>query len=190
MQELKGKRVAILATHGFEQSELEEPRRALATAGAHVDVVSPVQGQIRGWSHGNWGKEVPVDVELWRAGESHYDGLVLPGGVLNPDALRMMPTAVDFVSGFVLAQKPIAAICHGPWLLINAGAARGRRMTSWPSLQADLENAGAHWVDQDVVVDRGIVTSRKPGDLPRFIAKTIEAIGGRPQERRAAAPPA
>jgi protease I len=180
--------VAILATHGFEQSELEEPKKALEAAGATAVVVSPEKGQIRGWNHKDWGNPVRVDVELDRADPAEYDALVLPGGVINPDALRMSPKAVDFVRDFVDSKKPIAAICHGPWTLINAGAVSGRKVTSWPSLQADLENAGAYWVDQEVVVDQGIVTSRKPADLPAFNKKMVEEIAEGLHEQRTAAP--
>jgi protease I len=187
---LKNKRVAILATHGFEQSELEEPRRALEAAGARAEVVSPAQGQIRGWNHTDWGSYIPVDVALDRADPSQYDALLLPGGVLNPDVLRSIPKAVAFVRSFLDTQKPVAAICHGPWTLINAGGVRGRRVTSWPSLRVDLENAGAAWVDQEVVVDQGIVTSRKPSDIPAFNRKMIEEFAEGRHERRAAAPPA
>jgi deglycase len=182
--QLKGKRFAILATNGFEQSELEEPKRALEAAGAKADVVSLSQGQIRGWKHTDWGSSVAVDVTIDQANPDHYEGLVLPGGVINPDKLRMDPEAVDFVRAFATAGKPIAAICHGPWTLINAGAVRGRKMTSWPSLQADLQNAGAQWVDEPVVVDGGLITSRKPDDLPAFNRKMIERFGEGRRERR------
>jgi protease I len=175
-QTLTGKRVAILATNGFEQSELEEPKKALERAGARADVVSLSQGKIRGWHQTDWGNSVRVDVTIERANPDDYDGLVLPGGVINPDKLRLDPEAVDFVRAFVKSGKPIAAICHGPWTLINAGGVRGRKMTSWPSLQVDLENAGAHWVDEEVVVDQGLVTSRKPDDLPAFNRKLIEEL--------------
>jgi protease I len=175
-QRLSGKRVAILATNGFEQSELLEPRRALEAAGAHTDIVSPSRAAIRGWRHTDWGSPVDVDVLLDGAEPKEYDALVLPGGVLNPDQLRINEKAVAFVSSFVQSGKPIAAICHGPWTLINADAVRGRRLTSWPSLRKDLENAGAEWVDEEVVVDHGLITSRKPDDLPAFTRKLIEEI--------------
>jgi protease I len=181
---LTGKRVAILATNGFEQSELEEPKKALERAGARADVVSPSQGQIRGWHHTDWGNSVHVDVTIERANPDDYDGLVLPGGLINPDKLRMDPEAVEFVRAFVTSGKPIAAICHGPWTLINAGGVRGRKMTSWPSLQVDLENAGAHWVNEEVVVDQGLVTSRKPDDLPAFNRKMIEELAEGRHRRR------
>jgi protease I len=189
-EKLNRKRIAILATNGFEQSELEEPKKALEAAGAQTQVVSVSQGQIRGWHHTDWGNSVPVDVTIEQANPDDYDGLVLPGGVINPDKLRMVPEAVAFVRAFVESGKPIAAICHGPWTLINAGGVRGRKMTSWPSLQADLENAGAHWVDQQVVVDQGLVTSRKPDDLPAFNRKMIEEFAEGRHERRSAKAPA
>jgi protease I len=183
-EKLTGKRFAILATNGFEQSELEEPKKALEAAGARADVVSLHQGQIRGWQHTDWGNSVHVDVTIAKANSENYDGLVLPGGVINPDKLRIDPEAVAFVRAFVESGKPIAAICHGPWTLINAGGVRGRTMTSWPSLQVDLENAGANWVDQQVVVDRGLVTSRKPNDLPAFNQKMVEEFAEERQPRR------
>jgi protease I len=184
---LNGKRIAILATDGFEQAELTEPRRALDEAGAQTEVVSPKEGQIKGWKEQNWGDAVNVDVPLARADPGDYDGLLLPGGVMNPDKLRMDPKAVDFVRAFVDAGKPIAAICHGPWTLVEAGAARGRTLTSWPSLQTDIRNAGGNWVDQEVVTDNGIVTSRKPADIPAFNRKMIEEFAeGQHSQRKAA----
>jgi protease I len=170
---LQGLRVAVLATDGFEQSELIEPRRALDEAGATTPVVSPKTGEIRGWNHTDWGQSVRVDVALDGARADDYDALVLPGGVMNPDKLRMEPKAVAFVKAFFDAGKPVAAICHGPWTVIEAGCARGRRMTSWPSLQTDLRNAGAHWVDEEVCVDGNLVTSRKPDDIPAFNREAI-----------------
>lgn len=172
--ELRNKRVAALVDHGFEQVELIEPKKALEQAGATVDVVSPQSGKVKGWNHKEWGDEVPVDRGLDGANADEYDALLLPGGVMNPDRLRMNRAAVQFVKKFVDANKPIASICHGPWTLIEAGAVRGRKMTSWPSLQSDLRNAGAEWVDQEVVTDRGLVTSRKPDDIPAFNRKMIE----------------
>jgi protease I len=172
--ELRGKKVAMLVDNGFEQSELLEPKRALEQAGAEVQVVSPQSGEVKGWQHTDWGQTVRVDRELGSARPSDFDALVLPGGVMNPDRLRANPEAVSFVKEFVAANKPIAAICHGPWTLIEAGAVKGRRVTSWPSLKTDLTNAGASWVDEQVVVDRGLVTSRKPDDLPAFNRKMIE----------------
>jgi protease I len=166
--------VAALVENGFEQSELLEPKKALEAAGARVDVVSPQQGKVKGWQHTDWGQDVPVDVRLDAANPDQYDALLLPGGVMNPDKLRVNPKAVQFVRAFVESGRPIAAICHGPWTLIEAGAVKGRRMTSWPSLQTDLRNAGANWVDQECVTDNGLVTSRKPDDIPAFNRKMIE----------------
>ncbi|WP_029915547.1 type 1 glutamine amidotransferase domain-containing protein [Caulobacter sp. UNC358MFTsu5.1] len=173
-QTLAGRKVAVLATDGFEQSELETPVEALKAAGASVEVVSPKAGQIKGWKSHGWGSAVPVDRELASADAAAYDALVLPGGVMNPDALRLEPKAIAFIRHFVTQKKPIAAICHGPWTLINAGGVESKHMTSWPSLELDLRNAGAHWTDREVVVDQGLVTSRKPDDLPAFCAKMIE----------------
>jgi len=170
---LQGKKVAILATDGFEQSELLEPRKALDGAGAATQVVSPAEGKVRGWNHKEWGNEVPVDVSLDSANAEEFDALLLPGGVMNPDQLRMNAKAVEFVKHLTEAGKPVAAICHGPWTLIEAGAVRGRTMTSWPSLRTDLKNAGATWVDKEVVSDKGLVTSRKPDDLPAFNREMI-----------------
>ena len=172
--ELRNTRVAALVENGFEQSELLEPKQALEAAGARVDVVSPQSGKVKGWKHADWGQEVNVDRRLDEVTADEYDALLLPGGVMNPDKLRGNATAVAFVKAFVQAGKPIAAICHGPWTLIEAGAVKGRTMTSWPSLQTDLRNAGAHWVDQEVVTDHGVVTSRQPADIPAFNRKMIE----------------
>jgi len=172
--ELRNKRVAALVENGFEQSELLEPKQALEAAGARVDVVSPQSGKVKGWKHTDWGQEVAVDRRLDEVKADEYDALLLPGGVMNPDRLRASQKAVSFVKAFVDAGKPIAAICHGPWTLIEAGGVQGRTMTSWPSLQSDLRNAGAHWVDQEVVTDNGLVTSRKPDDIPAFNRKMIE----------------
>lgn len=178
--ELQNRNIAVLATDGFEQAELEAPVRALKAAGAHVEIVSPKSGKIQGWRHHDKGAAVAVDTPLSQAHARDYDALVLPGGVMNPDALRLEPQAIAFVSAFVQADKPIAAICHGPWTLINAGAVRGKTLTSWPSLEADLENAGAKWVDKDVVVDGRLVTSRKPDDLPAFCAKMVDLFAHSP----------
>ena len=175
--ELRNKRVAALVDNGFEQSELLEPKKALEEAGAQVDIVSPQAERVKGWQHTNWGQEVAVDKRLDRAKADEYDALLLPGGVMNPDRLRINAAAVQFIKGFVEAGKPIAAICHGPWTLIEAGAVTGRKLTSWPSLATDLRNAGAQWVDQEVVVDNGLVTSRKPDDIPAFTRKIIEEFG-------------
>ena len=174
--DIRGKRIAILATDGFEQSELLEPKKALDDAGAKTEVVSPKSGTIRAWDQKDWGKDVEVDRELKNANPDDYDALLLPGGVMNPDHLRMDANAVNFVRQFVASGKPIAAICHGPWTLIEAEGVRGRRMTSWPSLKTDLQNAGAEWVDEQVVTDRGLVTSRKPADIPAFVNKMIEEV--------------
>ena len=176
MENLSGKRVAILATDGVEQVELLEPRKALEEAGAEADVVAPKKGSIKGWDHDHWGQEIDVDIELSHANADDFDALVLPGGVMNPDHLRLDESAVAFVRSFFDAGKPVAAICHAPWLLIQAGVAKGRKLTSYPSLRLDLENAGADWVDEEVVVDQGLVTSRKPDDLPAFNRKMVEEI--------------
>jgi protease I len=176
MKSLNGKRIAILATNGVEQSELLEPRKALLDAGAKGEVVSPESGKIKAWNLTNWGEEIPVDIELKQAKPDDYDALMLPGGVMNPDKLRVNADAVRFVRHFVEAGKPIAAICHGPWTLIEAGGVKGKTMTSWPSLRTDLTNAGAKWVDQEVVTDNGLVTSRKPDDIPAFSKKMIEEV--------------
>jgi protease I len=173
-EQLRGKRVAALVANGFEQVELTEPKRALEEAGAIVDIVSPETGEVRGWQHKAWGDALPVDTPLEAARASDYDALLLPGGVMNPDHLRMNPKAVELVRQFASAGKPIAAICHGPWTLVEADAVRGRTMTSWPSLRTDLTNAGARWVDREVVTDHGLVTSRKPDDIPAFNRKMIE----------------
>jgi protease I len=165
---LRGVRVAILATDGFEQAELLEPRRALDAAGADTEVVSPKQGKVRGWKMKEWGDEVAVDRALDAADPKDYDALLLPGGVINADALRMQPKAVSFVKSFFDDGKPVGVICHAPWTLIESGVVRGHRLTSWPSLRTDLTNAGAQWVDAEVVVDGKLVTSRKPDDIPAF----------------------
>lgn len=176
---LKGKNIAILATHGFEQAELLEPRQALEAQGARTQVVSPEKGKIKGWHEKDWGKEVDVDLTLNSAKAADFDALVLPGGVMNPDKLRTIPAAVQFVRQFFEQNKPVAAICHGPWMLVEAGAVRGRTLTSWPSLQTDIRNAGGKWVDQEVSVDNGLITSRKPADIPAFNRKIIEEIAGK-----------
>lgn len=174
-QALKGLNIAILATDGFEQSELMEPRKALTAVGASTSIVSPKHGALRGWNHKDWADhEVPVDVTLDETDAKQFDALVLPGGVMNPDALRTKPKAVAFVKAFFDADKPVGAICHGPWTVIESGAAHGRRMTSWPSLKTDIEHAKAHWVDQQLVVDGNLVTSRKPDDLPAFNREIVK----------------
>jgi protease I len=170
---LDGLKVAILITDGFEQIEMTEPRKALDEAGAKTSIVSPKNGRVRAWKFTEWGDEFPVDAELDGARPEEFDALLLPGGVINPDKLRMQPQAVSFVKSFFDAGKPVAAICHGPWTIIEAGAARGRRLASWPSLQTDLRNAGAEWVDQEAVVDGNLVSSRKPDDIPAFNREMI-----------------
>lgn len=171
---LQGRKVAILATNGFEQSELFEPKRALEEAGAFVKIVSPRDGEIKAWNKTDWGDSIKVDVSLEEANPAEFDAIMLPGGVMNPDKLRMNERAVEFVRHFVTNGKPIAAICHGPWTLIEAGGVKGRTMTSYLSIKTDLVNAGVHWIDAEVVVDHGWVTSRKPEDLPVFNRKMIE----------------
>ena len=175
-QALAGKRIAVLATDGFEQVELDKPVDALRKAGATVEIVAPEAGQIQGFEHHDKGRKVAVDTTLDDADAADYDGLVLPGGVINPDALRLEPKAIAFIKSFATSDRTIAAICHGPWTLIDAGAVKGRRMTSWPSLRTDLENAGAEWVDETVVVDGTLITSRNPDDLPAFCDAMIEAF--------------
>jgi protease I len=182
--ELRNKRVAALVDNGFEQSELSEPKKALELAGAKVDIVSPQQSTVRGWKHANWSDDFPVDRQLDGANADEYDALLLPGGVANPDKLRINPKAVQFVKAFVDSGRPIAAICHAPWTLIEAGGAKGRKLTSAPSLKNDLKHAGAIWVDQDVVVDNGLVTSRKPDDIPAFNKKMIEEFAEGRHDRR------
>jgi protease I len=171
---LNGKRIAILATDGVEQVEMTEPRKALEAAGATTELISPAKGKLQAWQHMEKGDKFLVDVALDAADAENYDGLVLPGGVANPDQLRTMPKAVQFVKSFFEDDKPVAAICHAPWMLVEADAVRGRMVTSWPSLQTDLQNAGAKWVDREVVEDHGLVTSRKPDDLPAFNKKIVE----------------
>lgn len=177
-RDLKGRSVAILATDGFEQVELLKPLEALQDAGADVQIISlPDTGEsIRGWDHDHWGESVAVDATVRDRSPDAFDALMLPGGVLNPDKLRMNADAVSFVRGFFTQRKPVAAICHGPWMLVEADVARGRRVTSYPSLRTDLKNAGAEWVDEEVVVDSGLVTSRNPGDLDAFVSKMLEEI--------------
>jgi len=173
---LKGKKIAILATDGFEQVELAEPRKALEEAGAATVLIAPKPGEIRGWKTKQWGDSVTVDKTLENANPNDYDALVLPGGVMNPDHLRMDPSAVNFVRQFVSGGKPIAAICHGPWMLLEAGAVSGKTITSWPSLKTDLKNAGANWVDQEVATDGAFITSRKPDDIPAFSRAIIDLV--------------
>ncbi len=172
--DLNGVRVAILVADGFEQVEMTEPRKALDQAGAQTQIVSLKPGKVRGWNFTDWGEEFPVDLTLDQARPDDFDALLLPGGVMNPDLLRMQPNAVVFAKAFFDAGKPVAVICHGPWTLIEAGVVSGRRIASWPSLQTDLRNAGASWVDQEVVVDGNLVSSRKPDDIPAFNRETLQ----------------
>jgi len=186
MQKLNGKKVAILVEDGFEQVELTSPKQALEEAGATTHIISPKRDKVKGWEHTQWGQEFPVDVAIEQANASEYDALLLPGGVMNPDKLRTNKQAVQFVHSFFDQQKPVAAICHGPWMLVEADVVNGRKVTSYPSIQTDLKNAGANWVDQEVVVDQGLVTSRKPDDLPAFNRKMVEEIAeGRHERQRA-----
>lgn len=183
---LQGRRVAILATDGVEQVELLKPREALDQAGAETKVVSPKAGKIKGWNHAEWGQDIRVDITLDKARADDFDALLLPGGVINPDKLRMEPKAVAFVKAFFDVGKPVAAICHGPWMVIEAGAARGRKIASWPSLKTDIRNAGAEWTDQEAVTDGNLVSARKPDDIPAFNRAAIDLIG-RAQRLRPAA---
>jgi protease I len=183
MTKITEARIAILATDGYERSELRKPLEQLRAQGARVDVLSPEAGEIRSWDEKDWGDSVPVDRVLAEANTDDYDALVLPGGQINPDILRMNEKAIDFVRRFAESGKVLAAICHGPWLLVEADVVRGRDVTSWPSLKTDLRNAGAKWSDSEVVTDEGIITSRNPGDLPAFIAKIVEEVGEGRHER-------
>jgi protease I len=185
--ELNGKRIAILATHGFEQSELEMPRDTLKKAGATVEIISLASGEIRGWDKKDWGRAVKVDKTLDQASAAEYDAVVLPGGQINPDLLRVEPKALKFVKEIFDAGKIVAAVCHAPWLLIEIGIAKGRKMTSYKSIKADVANAGAKWEDSEVVVDQGVITSRNPGDLEAFSAKIIEEVREGRHGRRSAA---
>jgi protease I len=185
--ELSGKKIAILATHGFEQSELEVPRDTLKNAGASVEIVSLAPGEIKGWDMKDWGRPVKVDKTLDQVSPGDYDALVLPGGQINPDLLRVEPTALKFIKDMFDAKKVVAAVCHAPWLLIETGIAKGRKMTSYHSIKTDVANAGARWEDSEVVVDQGLITSRNPGDLKAFSAKIIEEVKeGRHTQRSAA----
>lgn len=177
MTDVKSQKIAVLATDGFEQAELTEPVRALRAAGATVTVIAPHGGEIQGMNHDQKGDMTKVELELNQARAQDFDALLLPGGVANPDTLRVDKAAVAFVKDFSDAGKPIAAICHGPWTLIETGAVKGKQMTSWPSLHTDLKNAGADWVDQEVVVDGNLVTSRKPDDIPAFNKAFLEVLG-------------
>lgn len=176
-RDVRGKKVAILTEHGFEEAELTSPKKALEDAGAEVHVVSPQSGSVKAWDGDQWSIEVPVDKVLSEAKPEDYDMLLLPGGVMNPDTLRMNKDAVAFAQHFVEQAKPLGAICHGPQLLIETGMLNERNMTSYPSLRTDLENAGVIWEDKEVVTDNGLVTSRTPNDLPAFTKKIIEELG-------------
>jgi protease I len=176
MGKLNGKRVAILTENGFEETELTSPMKALQEAGATVDIVSPQSKKVKAWNHDHWSIEIPVDVQLADANVDDYDALIIPGGVLNPDRMRANVDCVDFAQQFLEEQKPVAAICHGPQLLIETGMLRDRNMTSYPSVRTDLENAGVHWSDVEVVTDRGLTTSRSPKDLAAFNKRIIEEI--------------
>src|SRR3954454_6477205 len=173
-QKLKGKKVAILAADMFERVEVEEPRKALEEAGAETEIVSIHDGEIKAFDHFDPASTVKVDKTVEEVSAADYDALLVPGGVGNPDQLRADENAVNFVREFAESKKPMAVICHGPWVLVEAGIARGRTLTSWPSLQTDIRNAGGNWVDEEVVVDEGLVTSRKPDDIPAFSKKMIE----------------
>jgi len=170
------KRIAILATDGFEESELKSPKEAMENEGFEVDIVSLKSGSIKAWDEGNWSNEYKVDKTLDSVSANDYNALVLPGGVINPDKLRIEEDAITFIKDFFKQSKPVASICHGPWSLINADVVKGRTMTSYPSIKKDLINAGANWEDKEVVVDEGLVTSRNPDDLPAFNSKLIEEI--------------
>jgi protease I len=174
MHNLKGKTIAILVANGFEQSEMTETKKALEAAGAKTKIISPENGKVKGWSDNDWADEFTIDIALDKVNANEYDGLLLPGGVINPDKLRINDKAILFIKEFVNNKKPIAAICHGPWTLINADMVKGYQLTSWPSIKMDLVNAGASWVDAKAVVDRNLVTSRKPDDIPAFNEAMIE----------------
>ena len=176
MKSLQGKKVAIITENGFEEVELTSPKKALEAAGATVHIVSPQQQKVKAWNHDHWTVELPVDVVLNNANPNDYDALMIPGGVINPDQMRVNKDCVNFAAQFLESGKPVGAICHGPQLLIETGMLRGRRMTSYPSVRTDLENAGAQWVDREVVVDHGLVTSRSPKDLEAFNRKLVEEI--------------
>jgi protease I len=186
MTDITQSRILIIATNGFEQSELEVPRDRLKQAGATVAIASPDGKPIRGWQKGDWGRPAEVDLKIADAKEGDYHALVIPGGVMNPDKLRIDTDAMALVKAFLAGGKPVAAVCHGPWLLVQADALQGRQATSYPSIRKDVENAGATWVDETVVVDDGIITSRNPDDLEAFTAKIIEEVTEGKRHRRAA----
>lgn len=177
-QELRGKNIAILLTNGFEQVEMTKPRQAFNDAGASTYIISPAGEQIQGWNHFDPADYFQVDLPIAQADPNNYDALLLPGGVANPDQLRTNEKAIEFIKAFFKASKPVAAICHGPWTLIEAGVVEGRKITSWPSLKTDLTNAGANWVDEEVVRDGNLITSRNPDDIPAFINATITLFSG------------
>ena len=191
MPDIKQSRILILATDGFEQSELMTPRQKLGEAGARVEVAAPKsrhdRRSIRGWNEKDWGESVPVDKDVEDVDVGDYDAIVLPGGQINPDRLRLEPTAMEIIRSFLASGKPVAAICHAPWLLIEAGAVRGRKLTSYWSIKTDVKNAGGEWKDEEVVVDEGIVTSRSPRDLDAFVSKIVEEVREGRHERRSAA---
>jgi protease I len=182
-RQLQNKRVAILVENGFEQEELTRPRQALQDAGAETRIVSPAGKTVKGWDHVDWGEEFDVDTRLEDADPEQYDALLLPGGVMNPDKLRRNKQAQEFVRHFFTAGKPVAAICHAPWTFVDADLVAGRRLTSYHSIQTDLKNAGAKWVDEEVVVDGGLVTSRNPDDIPAFNEKMIIEFAKKERER-------
>lgn len=186
MAALSGKTILILATHGFEQAELDVPHAKLREAGATVHVAAPEAGEIKGWAHTDWGKPVKVDKTLDQVGPEGYDAIVLPGGQMNPDTLRGNPRAISLIRDFFKQGKVVAAVCHAPWLLIDSGIAKGTRLTSYKTIKPDLVNAGARWEDRAVIADEGVVTSRNPDDLPVFVAKIIEEVGEGRHQRRAA----
>ena len=176
MENLEGKRVAILATNGFEHVELSKPKEELEKRGAKTDIISVESGRIRSWKEGNWDEEFEVDKTVDSVSPQEYDALILPGGVINPDHLRRDQNAIKFVSDFLDSDKPVAAICHGPWTLAETGKLEGKRMTSYPSIKTDMKNAGANWVDEEVVKDGNLITSRKPDDIPTFVNKLVESM--------------
>jgi len=186
-KKLEGKKVAILVADGFEQVELSEPKKALEEAGATTQIVSPADTEVQGWNHDEKADKFPVEMPLSRARSDDYDALLLPGGVRNPDQLRTITRAIEFIDGFFAAGKPVAAICHAPWTLIDADVLKGKTVTSWPSLKTDLMNAGANWVDRDVVVENGLITSRKPDDIPAFNQKMLEKFAEAGRSRQKAA---
>ncbi|MFN7929765.1 MAG: type 1 glutamine amidotransferase domain-containing protein [Blastocatellia bacterium] len=190
MEQLQGKKIAILVADGFEEVELTDPKKALEQAGAATEIVSPQSGWVKSWQHTVWGDDFVVNVPLAEAQPDNYDALLLPGGVMNPDKLRRDEQALQFVQAFFQAGKPVAAICHGPWTLIDAGVVKDRKLTSYESIQTDLKNAGAQWVDEEVVEDNGLVTSRKPADIPAFNRQMIKTFATASQKISKQAPAA